>query len=65
MYEGFSADIPPSRLIYYLIAKEALLVGLCEEKTKKQLLIFLLTQKREQEITRLCKRIKELFLIFL
>ena len=35
MYEGFLTDIPPSRHFYYLMAKGALPVGLCEEKNKK------------------------------
>ena len=35
MYEGSRTDIPPSRHFYYLMAKEAILVGLCEEKNKK------------------------------
>jgi len=50
MYEGFLTDIPPSRHFYYLMAKGALPVGLCEERNKKTIVnIFVNTKARTRD----------------
>lgn len=65
MYEGFRADIPPSRQIYYLTVKGAHLVGLREEKNKKTIVnIFVNAKTRTRDNKTLQENKRAFFDIF-